>query len=686
MALTILDGSTFCICDELGDLVSPTHGFFTADTRFLSRLCLTINGERPLLLSSKKVEYFSAGFYLRNPLAGGLKQDVIAIGRNRFVGDGMQDHLFVENESPEAVAFELALEFASDFADIFQVKDYDFTLGDPLRARPLPEPVEPVYEAEDHQFLLADRDDGVHTQVVLSQAGEVDAGMVRYAIELEPRARWELRIDLVPAIDGYVVVPRAIERRFGEERSRVRNSLAAWNLSVPRLTAEWDDIGGAFRHSVAALASLRMRAADDGGNLPAAGMPWFMTVFGRDTIVTCLQTLLFGPDLARGALHALAALQAREDDPTIDAEPGRIVHEVRHGKAAKNVFERSYSTVDATPLYLVLLSEVWRWTDDAGLVRALRPNAEACLDWIDRYGDRDGDGFVEFQRRASFGPEVQSWKDSDDSQRFSDGTIATGAIAAVEVQGYVYDAKRRVAELAREVWRDRSMADRLEAEADELHRRFNEVFWIEERGGYYALALDGEKRQVDSLTSNIGHLLWSGIVPPERVDAVADRLMSEPLWSGWGVRTMSTDDGGYNPLSYHNGTVWPHDNSLIAAGLARHGRWPEAQRIARRMVEASRGFDYELPEVFAGLARAETPFPIAYPTAARPQAWAAGTPVLLLQTLLGLYPDRRRQVLEADPDLDLPSWAGSLRLAGVRVFDRPWDVKLERGKVEVTPG
>jgi glycogen debranching enzyme len=685
MALTILDGSTFCICDELGDLARPTHGFFTADTRFLSRLCLTVNGERPLLLSSKKVEYFSAGFYLRNPPTGGLEHDVLAIARNRFVGDGMEDHIVIENETMEPAQFEVAVELASDFADIFTVKDYDFALGDPMRARPLPAPVPPEYDGHNHQFLLVDSNDSVQTQVVLSQPGEVDGGTARFPVELEPRARWELRIVIVPSTDGAVAVPRGLARRFGEGRSRVQDSLAAWNLSVPRLHADWDDLDRAFRHSVSDLASLRMRADGHLGTLPAAGMPWFMTVFGRDTLITCLQTFLFGPELARTALRVLAELQARTDDAARDAEPGKIVHEVRRGKAAKNAYGRSYSTVDATPLYLVLLSEVWRWTDDAALVRGLRPTAEACLNWIDRYGDRDGDGFVEFQRRAAIGPEVQSWKDSHDSQRFADGRIATGAIAPVEVQGYVYDAKRRAAELAREVWRDRELSDRLEEEAADLARRFDDAFWIDARGGYYALALDGDKRQVDSLTSNIGHLLWSGIVPRERADAVVDRLMGEPLWSGWGVRTMSAADAGYNPLSYHNGTVWPHDNSLIAHGLARYGRWQEAQRIARRMVEASRDFDYELPEVFAGLARAATPFPIAYPTAARPQAWAAGTPVLLLQVLLGLRPDPRRQVLVTEDGLDIPSWAGSLRLTGVRVFDRLWDVMLEHGRVTVRP-
>jgi glycogen debranching enzyme len=442
----------------------------------------------------------------------------------------------------------------------------------------------------------------------------------------------------------------------------------------------------AFGQSVADLAALRMRGTDGEGNLPAAGMPWFMAVFGRDTIITCLQTLLFGPELARNALVSLAGLQATEDDPTIDAEPGKIVHEVRHGKAATTWFPAYYGTADATPLYLVLLSEVWRWTGDVALVQSLREPALRALEWIDRWGDRDGDGFVEYERRSPRGLRNQSWKDSEDSQRFHDGRVAEGPIAPVEVQGYVYDAKLRTAELAREVWRDRVLADRLEREAEELRARFDEAFWVDERGGYFALALDGEKRRVDALCSNIGHLLWSGIVLPERVDAVVDALMADGLWSGWGVRTMSTDAAAYNPLSYHNGSVWPHDNSLVAWGLARYERWDESRRIVRAMLVAAEHFDYQLPEVFAGLARTATPFPIAYPTAARPQAWAAGTPVLLLQVLLGLRPDRRRHMLATDAPGDLPSWVGSTRLAGVRAFDRVWSARVDDGVVTLEEG
>jgi len=683
MAITILEGSNFCISDQNGDFTFTTSGLYAYDMRFLSRLELTINGVRPLLLSAGKAEYYSAAFFLRNPVAGDLQQDAISIGRHRFVGEGMQDRLRVQNQTHEPVSFELALEFANDFADIFAVKNHDFALGNPERASPLPPLAESRYDEAENQFVLDDDGGGAHTQIILSQRGHAEQGKVRFWIELEGQATWDLNVDVVPSIGGNGVGPRVAQQRFGEERDRVEASLTAWNLRVPRLRASWDDLDHTFPRSVGDLASLRIRGADGLSNLPAAGMPWFMTVFGRDTIITCLQTLLFGPELAQSALEVLAGLQARTEDPAIDAEPGKIVHELRRGKAADNWFERYYGTVDATPLYLILLSEVWRWTDDDALVQRFKDTSLRALEWIDKYGDRDGDGFVEYERRSEHGLENQSWKDSWDSQRFSDGTLAKTPIAPVEVQGYVYDAKRRMAQLAREVWRERDLAHRLDAEAVELQKRFDEAFWTDARGGYYVLALDGDKKQVDSLCSNIGHLLWSGIVPPDKVDAVVDRLMGSGLWSGWGVRTMSAEDHGFSPLSYHNGTVWPHDNSLIAWGLARHSRWPEAHRIIRNMLTAAGHFDYQLPEVFAGLPREETPFPIAYPTAARPQAWAAASPVLLLQILLGLQPDGRNHQLRSVLPLELPSWAGSLRLSGVRAYGKSWDVRVENGIVRV---
>jgi len=682
-ALTILEGSTFCLSDERGDIADPVMGLFAEDTRFLSRWILTINGQRPLRLSSDKVEYFSAAFYLRNPIAGGLDQDVLSIGRDRFIGDGMQEHIVVQNHAPHPVEFELALEVGTDFADIFAVKEHDFALGHPDSASPLPELALGEFDPEGNQFVFVDGPKRL-TQVLLSQPGEVNGSSVSYSIALQSREEWRLRADVIPSADGVRVAVGHAERRFGDELSRVRSSLSAWHLSVPHLRASWEQLAGTFSQSVADLASLRM---DEDprvpGQLPAAGMPWFMTVFGRDTLITCLQTMLFGPELASNALRVLAVLQATEDDPTIDAEPGKIVHEVRHGKGADAWFPRYYGSVDATPLYLILLSEVWRWTGDGALVRDLREPALRALRWIDEFGDLDGDGFVEYKRRSERGLVNQSWKDSGDSQRFYDGRLAEAPIAPGEVQGYVYDAKQRMAEVAREVWGDAELADRLEAEAAELQKRFDESFWCEARGGYYALALDGHKARVDSLTSNIGHLLWSGIVPPARADAIVDQLMGDELWSGWGVRTMSTGDGAFNPLSYHNGTVWPHDNSLIAWGLARYERWPETHRIARRMLSAAGHFANQLPEVFAGFSRSATPFPIAYPTAARPQAWAAGTPVLLLQLLLGLRPDPAAKALVSTAPQELPAWLGGLTLSGVRAFERSWDVRLENGHIEV---
>ena len=366
MSLTILDGSTFCVCDHRGDFGWPTSGFFAKDIRFLSVLELTINGVAPLLLSSDQVEYFSAAFYLRNPRAD-LAPDALSIARERFVGDGMQDSLRVDNHTMAPISFELALRFGSDFADIFAVKDHDFALGDPDGADPLPALVEPSFDAENNQFVFVDPDGGARTQVILSKRGEVEGSTIRWQIELEPRATWSVRIDVNADLEGDEQAPRAVERRFGEELAHVRESLAAWKLRVPQLRTTWDDLHHSFGRSVADLASLRIR--NGLGSLPAAGMPWFMTIFGRDTLITCLQTLLFGPELARSALEVLAKLQATEDIPELDAEPGKIVHEVRHGKAAKRWFEAYYGTVDATPLYLILLSEVWRWSDDAALVR-----------------------------------------------------------------------------------------------------------------------------------------------------------------------------------------------------------------------------------------------------------------------------------------------------------------------------
>ena len=681
--LTILDGSTFCISDDTGDISAETSGLFAHDTRFLSRLVLRVDGERPLLLSSGRLEHFSAAFYLRNPRVNGIPHDALSIARRRFVGTGMQERIAVQNETMDALEFELSVELAADFADIISVKGYDFALGDPETAGALPPPAPATLDEGRQEIVITDPGGQLRTRVVASHPGEFADGALSFRLALEPSERWDLNLEFLPALDDTALI--TIDD-LENELETLGDAVAAWTLRVPKLRGGWESLRHAFDRSIADLAALRMRTGELRRPLFAAGMPWFMTVFGRDTEITSLQTLLLGPELATGSLEALAELQADAEDPGIDAEPGKIVHEVRAGRAAEKWFARYYGSIDATPLFLVLLAETWRWTDDAALVTRLREPALRALEWIDRYGDSDGDGFVEYRRRGDGGLHNQSWKDSGDSQRFHDGRFAGAPIAPVEVQGYVYDAKHRLAEIAREVWRDRGLAERLESEAEELRARFEKAFWVDDRGGFYALALDGDKAPVDARCSNMGHLLWSGIVGPERVPHVVDQLLSEDLWSGWGIRTMAADDAAYNPLSYHNGTVWPHDTALAAWGLARHGYLEPSRRVARALIEAAGHFDWSLPEVFAGYARGETPFPIAYPTAARPQAWAAGTPILLVRVLLGIEPDRARQRLVTTVTDELPSWLDGLTLEGVRAFGRTWSFAVERGRVSISEG
>jgi glycogen debranching enzyme len=683
--LTVLDGSTFCVCDERGDVdgIATASGFFASDTRFLSRSVLTLGGERLEPLSHDQPAPHIAAFVLRNPIVDGLEPNELSIERERFVGDCMEERIVVENHGRRRVEVELRLELEADFADIFVVKELEPGFGwESDQKLPPPRPLE---RTDNGTVVFADGAYPARTIVHLSEPFHEEAGAARFSLALEPGDRWRLVVGVQPQLDGVAPLPAAsFARELDEERRRAAESHAAWRASAPRLRARWDDLVHTWNCSVADIASLRMHVGPpDAGRLLAAGTPWFMTVFGRDTMISSLQTLLFGPELAASTLRVLASTQATEDDPERDAEPGKIIHEMRRGKAALAWTDRYYGSVDGTPLFLILLSELWRWTDDPTLPLELEDAARRALEWIDGPADHDGDGFVEYAMRARHGIRNQTWKDSESSMAFHDGSLAQAPIAPVEVQGYVYDAKLRTAELAREVWRDIDTAERLEREAAALRRRFDDAFWVEERG-FYALGLDREKRQIDSLTSNIGHLLWSGIVPEERREAVADALVGEELWSGWGIRTMAAGEGAYNPLVYHNGTVWPHDNSLVAWGLARNGRAHDAARVLHTMIEAAAHFDYRLPEVFAGFPRYRTRFPVVYPTASSPQAWAAATPVLLLQIVLGLVPDRVAGALRSE-SAEVPEWMDGLVLDGLRAFGQRWTVRAETGAVQVEP-
>jgi glycogen debranching enzyme len=441
-------------------------------------------------------------------------------------------------------------------------------------------------------------------------------------------------------------------------------SLEQWMADAPELVSSYDPLRHSYEQSLLDLASLRFRPLDDlRWSLPAAGLPWFMALFGRDSLITAYQALPFQPHLAQTTLEALAELQATDDDAFRDAEPGKILHELRCGELTalgERPHSPYYGSHDATALFLILLDEYEQWTGDHALLRALEPSARAALAWIESSADPDGDGYLEYRTRSSQGLANQSWKDSWNSMLFADGQLAEPPIATCEIQGYAYDARMRTARLARLVWNDNLLAERLESDAAELKRRFNRDFWSERRG-HFVLALDRTKRQVDAMTSNVGHLLWSGIVDEERAESTIERLVAPDMYSGWGIRTMAATDSGYNPIEYHNGTVWPHDTSIVAEGLRRYGARAAATRLAFNVIEAADAFDYQLPEVFAGFPRHDTVIPVEFPTSCKPQAWAAGAVLLALRTFLGLDPDGSK--LTGSPYL--PDEITSLGLARV---------------------
>jgi glycogen debranching enzyme len=633
--LSVLDGSTFVVGDRLGDVRADEgreHGFFCEDTRFISRFVLRV-GETPLeLLSLDQSHHFDAQFVL-TPTVGPEEEAACSIVRRRLIDRIWTEEITVINHLHEAAHVTVALEVAADFADLFEVKDGSFV------ARQVD-----FVDDEGRLTLSYSRDDFHRSVTVAStkQATVSESGLL-FALDLEPAQQWSTVVTIVP---GGTVSPAAVPTDHDAAGMRGRRRAKAeeldrWLADAPALETDDPNLARTYRASLSDLGALRMLPDHGQGTLPAAGLPWFMALFGRDSLITSLQTLPYEPGLARTTLRVLAERQAVARDDFHEMEPGKILHEVRRGELTARG-ERPHSpyfgSADATPLFLVLLAEYFRWTGDADLVRELEPHARAALDWIDESGDLDGDGYVEYERRnRTSGLVNQCWKDSWNAIQFADGSLARGPIATAEIQGYAYDAQVRCAHLAREVWDDQALAGKLEGRAGALRAAFRRDFWLPERG-CHALALDGDKRPVDSLTSNVGHLLWSGILEESEAATVAERLLGDELFSGWGVRTLSRGDAGYNPLGYHTGTVWPHDNSLIAAGLTRYGHHGAAATIAGAVLTAAPFFDHRLPEVFAGFPRSMTSVPVAFPTASRPQAWAAATPLLLLTSLLRLRP------------------------------------------------
>jgi glycogen debranching enzyme len=652
--LAVLDGSTFVVGDRLGDVRADEgreHGFFSQDTRFISRCVLRV-GERPLeLLSLHQSAHFDAQFFL-TPTVGPEDQAPCSIMRHRVIDHLWMEQLTVTNHLHETSHIPVVVEINTDFADLFEVKD------GVVAEREI------TFTHHDAGLTLAYSRGGFHRSVTIvssSPATVTDSGF-EYDLQLQPGEQWSTALTISPEASqpGVRFPHRKPHGELQDVRTARSAELAEWLAEAPAFQADDPALVRTYQASLSDLGALRIHpdiAAD--ATLPAAGLPWFMALFGRDSLITSFQALPYLPDLAATTLRVLAARQAKERDDFHEQEPGKILHELRYGElTSRGLRPHSpyFGTADATPLFLVLLDEYHRWSGDDSLVRELEGNARAALSWIHDSGDLDGDGYVEYQcRNPTTGLVNQCWKDSWDSMQFADGTLARGPIATCEIQGYVYDAQRRSARLAREVWHDQALAEQLEPRASGLRTRFSRDFWMPERG-CHALALDGDKRQVDSLTSNIGHLLWSGILDDDEAAATAERLLEDQLYSGWGVRTLGTHETGYNPLGYHTGTVWPHDSSLIVAGLARYGHTEAARKIAAAILAAAPYFEHRLPEVFAGYPAELTSVPVAFPTASRPQAWAAATPLLLLTTVLDLQPQ------DTSVAADLPDGIGRLRI------------------------
>lgn len=641
MTITINQNTTFLICDDRGDVTEGgDHGLYSDDTRYLSTYRLLLGGVAPVLLTARPTTYDAAEHFLTNPPLEGTPADVLGIERRRYVAQGMHEELRVVNYGDDVVRSTLGFSFDADFAGIFEVKRRLSMSAAEIRKRGHRAP---TIEGDGHVLRYAFEKDSIRRALALrlSRVPLPSQGSFQYPIVLEPGERWGIAIDFSFSQTTAAHHELGVRPRSGHllrHQARRRKTLVT---RAPVVRTDAYVLRKAYDRSIDDLAALRIRAEDifPGEYTIAAGIPWFLALFGRDSIITAYQALPYAPDLTRGVLLTLAGVQGTRLDPSRDEEPGKIIHEDRlgiiAGAPARIPNYPYYGSIDSTPLYLMLLSAYVRLTGDLDLAWRLEDTAFRAIEWMERWGDRDGDGYLEYLKQSRSGLDNQGWKDSGDSVRFRNGALARPPIALCEVQGYAYAARLGMAEVF-DAMGHHADARELRAEARILRHRFNRDFWLPERQ-YFAEALDREKKPVDSLTSNPGHLLWTGIADRVKARAVAERLTEPDLFSGWGVRTMGAREGGYNPISYHNGTVWPHDNSLIAYGLARYGHLPQATKVVSGLVAAlAYSDDHRLPELFAGYGRDAAPFPVGYPTACRPQAWASGSVLLALTAMLGL--------------------------------------------------
>ncbi len=678
--LAIHDGTAVLITQPDGQIAWPTAmGLYFRDTRMLSAWAIYANGVPWELLNSGTPAYHLARIYLTNGLIltedGPIPARTLNLVIGRQIEGGLREEFTLTNHSLKPVSLNLEIVLRSDFADIFEVKGGNIVRRGHITSEwsDAGQSLVTAYANKDFHRSLSVVADGVDVRAVYAN------GRISFELSLAAGAEWQGCLAYA-LHDGDTVCAAPAVCALGAHDTEAGRTMAEWRASVTRLESGNDSFQRLYGQALDDMAALRLPFDRDKATefVPIAGLPWFVALFGRDSLIVSLQNALVYPDFARGTLDVLGEWQATERDDYRDAEPGKILHELRQGELAHfKLIPHTpyYGTADATPLYLVTLHEAWRCTGDAAMVQRLMPIAERCLAWIDDWGDRDGDGLQEYQTRSSAGYENMAWKDSGDSVMHADGGAVRGPKALCELQGYVYDAWQRMAELY-EALGNAARAAELRAKAAALHERFNALFWNEAEG-FYAYGLDGDKRPILSVASNPGHLLWSGIVPPDRAARVVDRLMQPDMWSGWGIRTLSAKHPSYNPYSYQNGSVWPHDNGLIAQGFKRYGFAAQANAVAKDVMGAAGFFMLnQLPELYAGTQRDASNFPVQYLGANVPQAWAAGSVFSLVQAMIGFQPDAPNRQLLLDPTL--PDWLPDLTLRGLRVGSAVLDIRFRR--------
>jgi glycogen debranching enzyme len=672
--VTLIEGSTFCISEPGGDILTErSHGLFVRDTRMLSRWELRVNGLEPQPLTMTMTEPFSGLFLGRMPPKAGHADSTLLVVRRRYVGDGMREDITLRNTSAKPKRCVITLAAEADFADLFEVK-----------GQTRPRVAATVASTDDMLVITSGRGERrQELRIIADESPSVADGVLTWRVQVPAQGERTLTVEAVAVNDGVALKLRHPRGR-PVDLTRPAKRLRKWRQRGPQVRTEDRNLAAVLSRSVEDLGALRIFDPEH-PNWPvvAAGAPWFMALFGRDSLLTAWMLLPWDPGLALGTLRTLAARQGAEVDPGSEEEPGKILHEVRFGPAASfalNGRSAYFGSADATALFVMLLGELQRWGGKESAVDALLPNADRAMEWIESYGDADGDGFVEYCRKTRDGLVNQGWKDSWDGVNFADGTIAEAPIALAEVQAYVFAAYKARAQLARHAGDERGAAA-WRQKAKQLKRQFNEQFWLPDRG-WYAIGLDKDKRPIDALTSNVGHCLWTGIVDKDKAGVVARQLMSPEMFSGWGIRTLATTMGAYNPMSYHNGSVWPHDNALCAAGLIRYGFIEQAQRVSDAIIDAAEHFGYRLPELFCGFDRAEFAAPVPYPTSCSPQAWAAAAPLQLLHSLLRFAPEVSSGQLWCAPEV--PERYLPLRVSGLRVGKSRLSVDIGDGQWEIS--